>query len=88
MIGLFGAVGFLAFPARKGPKGVVPWYDWILAISIIGLTAWIASRAQAIIDAGWNTSAPAAATLVAGMVIALVLEGSGAPANDSLRLLL
>lgn len=75
MIGLFGAVGFLAFPARKGAKGVVPWYDWILAISIIGLTAWIASRAQAIIDAGWNTSAPTAATVVAGLLIALVLEG-------------
>lgn len=75
MIGLFGAIGFLAFPARKGAKGSVPWYDWILAVAIIALTAWIASRAQAIIDAGWNTSAPMTATVVAGALIVLVLEG-------------
>lgn len=75
MIGLFGAIGFLAFPARKGAKGSVPWYDWVLAIAIIALTTWIAWRAQAIIDAGWNTTAPPVATAVAGALIVLVLEG-------------
>ena len=75
MIGLFGAVGFLAFPARKGRRGSVPWYDWIFAAAILGLTIWIATRAQAIIDAGWNTTGPLHATIVAGFVVALVLEG-------------
>jgi TRAP transporter 4TM/12TM fusion protein len=75
LIGLFGAVGFLAFPARKGRRGSVPWYDWIFAAAILGLTIWIATRAQAIIDAGWNTTGPLHATIVAGFVVALVLEG-------------
>ena len=75
MIGLFGAVGFLAFPARKGRRGSVPWYAWIFAAAILGLTIWIATRAQAIIDAGWNTTGPLHATIVAGFVVALVLEG-------------
>ncbi|MGE0288733.1 MAG: TRAP transporter permease [Bradyrhizobium sp.] len=75
MIGLFGAIGFLAFPARKPWRGPVPWYDWICAAALLGLTIWIASRAQYIIDAGWNTAAPLEAQIVAGVVIALVLEG-------------
>ena len=75
MIGLFGAIGFLAFPARKPWRGPVPWYDWICAAALLGLTTWIASRAQYIIDAGWNTAAPLEAQIVAGVVIALVLEG-------------
>jgi TRAP transporter 4TM/12TM fusion protein len=75
MIGLFGAIGFLAFPARKFGRGSVPWYDWICAAAILGLTTWIAWRAQAIIDAGWNTTGPLYATIVAGIVVVLVLEG-------------
>ena len=75
MIGLFGAIGFLAFPARKFARGPVPWYDWIFAVAILGLTLWIATRAQSIIDAGWNTTGPRHATIVAAFVVALVLEG-------------
>ncbi|MEO8651307.1 MAG: TRAP transporter fused permease subunit [Hyphomicrobiaceae bacterium] len=75
IIGLFGAIGFLAFPARKFGRGRVPWYDWICAAAILGLTIWIATRAQPIIDAGWNTTGPLHATIVAGFVVALVLEG-------------
>ena len=75
MIGLFGAVGFLAFPAKKWARGSVPWYDWICGAAILGLTIWIAMRAQAIIDAGWNTTGPLHATIIAGFVVALVLEG-------------
>jgi TRAP transporter 4TM/12TM fusion protein len=75
VIGVFGAIGFLAFPARKGRRGRVPWYDWICAAAILGLTTWIAMRAQAIIDAGWNTTGPLHAIIVAGIVVALVLEG-------------
>lgn len=75
MIGIFGAIGFLAFPARKSRRGPVPWYDWICGAAILALTAWIAMRAQAIIDAGWNTTAPLEATIVAGLVVMLVLDG-------------
>lgn len=75
MIGIFGAIGFLVYPARKPWTGPVPWYDWVCATALLGLTIWIAMRAQAIIDAGWNTTAPLHATIVAGAVVVLVLEG-------------
>ncbi|KQT08261.1 MAG: TRAP transporter permease [Bradyrhizobium sp.] len=75
IIGIFGAIGFLAFPARKPWHGPVPWYDWICGAALLGLTIWIASRAQYVIDAGWNTTGPLEAQIVAGVVTALVLEG-------------
>ncbi len=75
MIGIFGAIGFLAYPLRKPWHGRVPWYDWACAAALLGLTIWIAMRAQAIIDAGWNTTGPLHATIVAGAVVVLVLEG-------------
>jgi TRAP transporter 4TM/12TM fusion protein len=76
MIGLFGAVAFLAFPALKSHKTRVPWFDWVLAALILGLTLWISLRAQEIIDRGWNTgAAPPEATVVAGLLVLLVLEG-------------
>ncbi len=75
MIGLFGAIGFLAFPALKSHKASVKWFDWILSSAILGLSIWIALRAQAILDGGWNTSAPFEAIIVAGVYVLLVLEG-------------
>ena len=74
IIGLFAGVGFLAFPARKGQTRV-RWFDWLLAAATLGASAWMASRAQTIIDQGWNLDAPALPTLVAGLYVALALEG-------------
>ncbi|MGE0700025.1 MAG: TRAP transporter permease, partial [Hyphomicrobiaceae bacterium] len=75
MIGLFGAVGFLAFPAAKSHKDRARWFDWLLAAAVLGLSVWIATHAQEIIDRGWNTAGPLNATIVAGIYVALVLEG-------------
>ncbi|WP_430436764.1 TRAP transporter permease [Oceanibaculum nanhaiense] len=73
IIGLFGGLGFLAFPARKGETRV-RWYDWLLTAAWLGSSIWLASRAQHIIDRGWNLEAPLEATLVAGLYVALALE--------------
>lgn len=73
VIGLFGGVGFLAFPARKGQVRV-KWYDWVLLALVLAASVWIASRAQFIIDRGWNMEAPLEGTLVAGLYVLLVLE--------------
>ncbi|MCP5265270.1 MAG: TRAP transporter fused permease subunit [Burkholderiaceae bacterium] len=72
-IGIFGAIGFLAFPARRS-HGSVRWFDWLLGAAILGLAVWMASRAQYIIDRGWNLDAPLPATLVAGAFVLLALE--------------
>ena len=73
MIGIFVAVGFLAFPARKGQLRV-RWFDWILAALVLGASLWMASRAQFIIDRGWNQDAPIEASVVAGLYVLLALE--------------
>ena len=73
-IGVFVAIGFLAFPAWKG-QTKVRWYDWLLAVAILGLSIWIASRAQYILDRGWNFEAPLGATIIAGLYVLLALEG-------------
>lgn len=73
VIGLFGGVGFLAFPARKA-QNQVRWYDWLLLALVLASSLWIASRAQYIIDRGWNMDAPLEGTLVAGLYVLLVLE--------------
>ena len=65
MIGLFVAVGYLAFPARKGQVGV-RWYDWLLAILVLASSVWMLLNAQQIIDRGWNLSAPASVTSAGG----------------------
>ncbi|MCO5118375.1 MAG: TRAP transporter fused permease subunit [Burkholderiaceae bacterium] len=74
MIGLFLAVGFLAFPARKGQLAV-RWYDWALAFTVLAASVWMLANAQQIIDRGWNLSAPQGPTLLAGLYVVLALEG-------------
>jgi TRAP transporter 4TM/12TM fusion protein len=74
MIGLFLAVGFLAFPARKGQLAV-RWYDWALAFTVLASSVWMLVNAQQIIDRGWNLSAPLGPTLLAGLYVVLALEG-------------
>jgi TRAP transporter 4TM/12TM fusion protein len=74
MIGLFLAVGFLAFPARKGQLRV-RWFDWVLSALVLAASLWMASRAQTIIDRGWNQDAPVEATWLAGLYVLLALEG-------------
>jgi len=73
MIGLFLAVGFLAFPARKSHASV-RWYDWLLAILVLASSTWMLVNAQQIIDRGWNLSAPTGVTWLAGLYVVLALE--------------
>lgn len=74
MIGLFLALGFLAFPARKGELAV-RWYDWLLAALVLGASLWLLLNAQNILDRGWNMEAPLGPTVLAGVYVLLALEG-------------
>lgn len=74
MIGLFLALGFLAFPALKGQQ-TVQWYDWVLAVLVLASSLWMLFNAQTIIDRGWNLDAPALPTALAGLYVLLTLEG-------------
>jgi TRAP transporter 4TM/12TM fusion protein len=75
MIGVFGAIGYLAFPARKADAKRTRWYDWLLGVALLSLSGWLAWNAQTIIDEGWNMAAPAYAAWIAGLYVVLVLEG-------------
>jgi TRAP transporter 4TM/12TM fusion protein len=35
------ALAFLAYPTKRGPRGYVPWYDWLLAAAGIAGAAYI-----------------------------------------------
>lgn len=73
IIGLFGGLVFLAFPARKGdlrPR----LYDWILTFAWLACSFWIASQAQYAIDRGWNQGAPPLAVFVATIYVLFALE--------------
>lgn len=74
MIGLFGAVGFLCFKARKADATRVRWYDWLLASALLAVSVWLAANAQTFIDGGWNMAAPGWAAAVAAFYLALILE--------------
>jgi TRAP transporter 4TM/12TM fusion protein len=75
VIGLFGAVALLAFPATRRQAHRVPWFDWLLAAALAGLGIWLATEALTIQLRGWNATAPDWATALAGLFVALVLEG-------------
>ncbi len=74
VIGLFGFVGFLAYPASKSQSDRVPWFDWILGAGLLGLTIWMAANAQNVINRGWDQGAPVDVAIGAGIFILLVLE--------------
>ncbi len=74
MIGLFGAVGYLTFAARKADAAGARWYDWLLGGALLGISVWLAVNAQPIIDQGWNMAAPGYAAVIAAVYIALILE--------------
>ncbi len=75
IIGTFGAFAYLAFPALKRQKSILPWYDWVLAAAILGLGIWLASVALTIQLRGWSAQAPFWPTVAAGVFTMLVLEG-------------
>lgn len=66
---------FLIFPAHKGDRGPVPWYDWALAATACALLLWFAYHAEQILNEGWEYSAPATAKVFAGLLWLMILEG-------------
>jgi len=74
VIGLFGFVGFLAYPAVKSHGDRVRWFDWILGAMLLTLTIWMAANAQNVINKGWDQGAPFEVAVAAGVFLALVLE--------------
>ncbi|ARB45373.1 TRAP transporter permease [Alloalcanivorax xenomutans] len=75
LIGVFVAVAFLVFPATKGSRGRVPWYDWLLALATLAVGVYFSSNAATIINSGWDIDAPMLPTVLSGVLVLIALEG-------------
>ena len=75
IIGLLLSLVFLIYPMRKSESNHVPFYDWILFFLTIGCAGFLAYNGERIIQEGWDIIAPQEATIVAGIICALCLEG-------------
>ena len=75
LIGIFLATAFISLPAWRGAKQHVPWYDWLLCVAVLGACLYLGHNGLTIIQQGWDYSAPIQATIAAGVLLALVLEG-------------
>jgi TRAP transporter 4TM/12TM fusion protein len=74
LTGIFLALCFLVYPAIEGRKGGVTWYDWVFFAVALGTMAYLALNGERIVQEGWDIIAPLHATIIAGIVCALVLE--------------
>ncbi len=75
LIGVFLAASFLIYPMTKKARNSTPWYDWLLAVVVIGCTLYLGHNGLTIIEQGWDFSAPTEATVISGIFLALVIEG-------------
>lgn len=65
---------FLIFPARPASNATTPWYDWLIAGAACAMLVWFATRADAILNEGWEYSSPPLAKLFAAALWLLILE--------------
>ncbi|WP_316860576.1 TRAP transporter permease [uncultured Cohaesibacter sp.] len=69
------ASGFLLYPAtKKAPFGRPAWYDWLLAVMIVGVCAYFFANANNISLRGWEMAPPETAVWMSFIVWVLVLE--------------
>ncbi|MBW1818627.1 MAG: TRAP transporter fused permease subunit [Deltaproteobacteria bacterium] len=85
MIGLALAVVFLHVPARKGPRGAVPWYDAIAAILGFMAGMYVAFRFETLTyDIPYR---PTDGLIVSTIIVLLVLEGLRRVAGKALLII-
>lgn len=75
LIGIFLAASFLIYPMTSGARNKTPWYDWILAATVLVCTAYLGHHGLTIIEQGWDFSAPVEATVISGILLVLIIEG-------------
>jgi TRAP transporter 4TM/12TM fusion protein len=70
-------VAFVIFPAWKGaPADRVPWYDLLLLLAALGVNIYFLYYAAAIVDLGWEYSAPDHIHYAGAVLWILVLEAA------------
>jgi len=75
IIGLLLSLVFLIYPLRPSEAGRATILDWALFVTTIATAFYLAYNGERIIQQGWDIIAPLEATLIAGVVCLLCLEG-------------
>lgn len=75
LIGIFLSLAFLAYPATRRAAAAVRWYDWLLIALTLGSCGYLGYHGLAIIEQGWEYTAPMPAVVASGLLVALALEG-------------
>ncbi|MBN8897239.1 MAG: TRAP transporter permease, partial [Rhodospirillales bacterium] len=75
VLGLFLSLAFLAYPSHIAARHHIPWFDWLLFAATLGCCGFLAWNGGRIVAEGWDLSAPTGATIIAGCVCLLALEG-------------
>ncbi len=75
IIGLLLSLVFLIYPFSPRQRNHVPFYDWGLFLLTMGSAGFLAYNGEQIIQQGWDIIAPIEATIIAGIVCLLCLEG-------------
>lgn len=76
LAGIFLSMTFLCFRAW-GPKSTtVPWFDWILAATAVGVPGYFALTASESLDNGWEYAAPEHIRWLSVIFYVLILEGT------------
>ena len=68
LAGLFLSCVFLIYPSYQGAHGHVPWFDWILALLTLFVTAYLAWNGERIIQEGWDILPPSDASMLSDLV--------------------
>lgn len=74
--GLFLSLTFLTFRAHGPASARVPWYDWLLAFTTLGVAGFFAVTAEQSLDAAWEYAAPDHAVWMSMIFYLLILEGT------------
>ena len=77
LLGLLLSLVFIVFPPhRKRPSENVPWYDVLLFLATLAISAYLAWNAQEIVESAWEFVAPEDAVYIALALWVLLLEGA------------
>ena len=76
LAGLFLSLTFITFRAWGPPSGQVPWFDWICAALVLGISGFFVATAGESLDSGWEYAAPDRAVWASIVLYLLILEGT------------
>jgi len=69
-------LAFLIFPAHRGAREAMSWYDPVLAASAVGINLYFLFYARDIVDLGWEYAAPDHIEYASMVLWLLVLEAT------------